>query len=321
MSYRREDYIKVNEILAERRRAAEADAERRREEIYRKLPEIRRIDLDLSRTAAKVIDVIGRGPDAVRLGMAKIEAENLALQTRRAELLAGAGYPADYTEPRYSCEKCRDTGFIGSEECVCRRRELVMAGYESSGIGALLGKQTFESFSFRYNGDSPRIRLAYEQLKSYAESFSGNRDRSFLLVGATGLGKTHLSTAVAGVVIGRGFDVLYETAQNAVAAFEEWQFHRKNGDEDPTARYFECDLLILDDLGCEQKNDFSFSCIYNLINTRINRGKPMIISTNLAPADLRRFYDKRITSRLLGEFSVLVFEGRDVRAEKVRALE
>ena len=304
MGYRREDYIKVNELLAERRRAAEADADRRREAVYQKLPEIRDIDRKLAKTASKVIGVIGRGKDAVRLEMAKIEAENLALQARRAELLRSAGYPEDYTEPRYSCEKCRDTGFVGAEECICRRRELVMAGYESSGIGALLGKQTFESFSTKYNGENPRIRLAYEQLKSYAENFSGSGDRSFLLVGATGLGKTHLSSAVAGVVIGRGFDVKYETAH-----------------EDPTERYFECDLLILDDLGCEQKSDFSFSCVYNLINTRINRGRPMIISTNLSPADLRRLYDKRITSRLLGEFSVLVFQGRDVRAEKVRALE
>lgn len=321
MGYRREDYIKVNELLAERRRAAEADADRRREAVYQKLPEIRDIDRKLAKTASKVIGVIGRGKDAVHLEMAKLEAENLALQARRAELLRSAGYPEDYTEPRYSCEKCRDTGFVGAEECICRRRELVMAGYESSGIGALLGKQTFESFSTKYNGENPRIRLAYEQLRSYAENFSGSGDRSFLLVGATGLGKTHLSSAVAGVVIGRGFDVKYETAQNMIADFESWRFHRRDGDEDPTERYFECDLLILDDLGCEQKSDFSFSCVYNLINTRINRGKPMIISTNLSPADLRRLYDKRITSRLLGEFSVLIFEGRDVRAEKVRALE
>lgn len=318
MSYRREDYIKVNELLAERRQRAESDAGRRREDIYKKLPEIRLIDRKLAMTAANVIDIIGGGPEAVKLGMAKIEAENLALQARRAEIMRAAGYPEDYTEPRYMCEKCHDTGFIGTEECVCRRRALVLAGYESSGIGALLGKQTFETFSSEYNSDSPSIQLAYERMKSYAENFSGSGDGNLLLVGKTGLGKTHLSTAVAGIVIERGYDVKYETAQNMISDFEMWQFHRKNVDEDPTERYYECDLLIIDDLGCELTNDFTVSCLYNLINTRINRGRGMIINTNLSPADLRRRYDSRITSRLFGEFSALLFEGRDVRAERLR---
>ncbi len=318
MSYRREDYIKVNELLAERRQRAESDASRRREDIYKKLPEIRNIDRKLAMTAANVIDIIGGGPEAVKLGMAKIEAENLALQARRAEIMRAAGYPEDYTEPQYTCEKCHDTGFVGTEACVCRRRALVLAGYESSGIGALLGKQTFETFSSGYNSDSPSILLAYERMKSYAEDFSGVGDGNLLLVGKTGLGKTHLSTAVAGVVIERGFDVKYETAQNMISDFATWQFHRKNGDEDPTERYFECDLLIIDDLGCELTNDFTVSCLYNLINTRINRGRGMIINTNLSPADLRRRYDSRITSRLFGEFSALLFEGRDVRAERLR---
>ncbi len=319
MGYRREDYIKVNELLAERRQRAEADADSRRDEIYRKLPEIRLIDRELAMTAAKIIDLIGEGPDAVKLGMAKIEAENLKLQARRAEILLSAGYPENYTEPRYTCEKCRDTGFVGSEECICRRRALILAGYESSGIGALLGKQTFETFSLAYNSGNASISRAYERMKSYAENFTGEGDGNLLLVGATGLGKTHLSTAVAGVVIERGFDVKYETAQNIMSDFERWQFHRRTGDDDPTERYFECDLLIIDDLGCELTNDFTVSCLYNLINTRINRGRGMIISTNLSAADLRRRYEGRITSRLFGEFTALLFEGRDVRAEKLRA--
>lgn len=318
MSYRREDYIKVNELLAERRRVAESDAEHRRLAVYQRLPEIRLIDRELAMTSAKIINVIGGGPDAVRLEIAKIEAENLALQARRAEILRAAGYPDDYTEPRYTCERCRDTGFVGSEECVCRRRALVLAGYDSSGIGALLRTQTFETFSPVYNGDSATIRHAYESMRSYAEGFSGENDGNLMLIGATGLGKTHLSTAAAGVVIERGFDVKYETEQNMLSDFERWQFHRRDGDEDPTARYFECDLLIIDDLGCELTNDFTVSCLYNLINTRINRGRGMIINTNLSPQELRRRYDNRITSRLLGEFSVLLFEGRDVRAEKLR---
>ena len=318
MGYRREDYIKVNELLAERRAKAESDAALRREAVYARLPEVREIDRKLSMTGAKIIDAIGGGSEAIAARIAEIEKENLSLQKRRAEILKGAGYKENHTDPVYTCEKCHDTGFDGQSECVCRRRALIMAGYESSGIGALLEKQTFDTFSLSYNSSSPSIARAYASIKSYAENFRGERDGNLLLVGGTGLGKTHLSTATAGVVIERGFDVKYETAQNMLSDFERWQFHRKNDDADPTERYFECDLLIIDDLGTELSNSFTVSCLYNLINTRITRGQSMIINTNLSPADLRRRYEDRITSRLFGEFSILLFEGHDVRAEKLR---
>jgi DNA replication protein DnaC len=84
-----------------------------------------------------------------------------------------------------------------------------------------------------------------------------------------------------------------------------------------TARYFDCDLLIIDDLGTEVSNQFTTSCLYNVINTRLNLRRPTIISTNLMQDELRRRYWDRITSRLFGEYKVLLFLGTDVRAQKV----
>ena len=318
MGYRREDYIKVNELFAERRAAAEADAERRRDAVYSALPEIRLIDRELASTGAKIIGAIGGSPDTLDERIAAIKEENLSLQARRAEILRAAGYTADYTEPRYACAECHDTGFVGSFECKCRRRALILAGYESSGVGELLKTQTFGTFSLAYNSGSASIMNAYKTIKLYAENFTGERDGNLLLIGNTGLGKTHLSTAAAGTVIERGFDVKYETSQNMLADFERWQFHRKDNDDDPTERYFGCDLLIIDDLGTEMTNQFTISCLYNLINTRINRGRGMIVNTNLSYKELRSRYEDRITSRLFGEFSILLFDGKDVRAEKLR---
>ncbi len=318
MGYRREDYEKVNALLAERRAAAESAAAGRLKALYAKLPEVEEIDKELRRTAAKIADVVIDKSGDPKVKIAKIQAENLALQARREEILKRAGYPADYTEPRYTCEKCHDTGFVGTKECVCRRRALILSGYEGSGIGELLKTQTFETFSPAYNSGSETIARAYSVMKSYAEGFTGSGDANLLLIGGTGLGKTHLSTAAAGVIIERGFDVKYETAQNMFSEFERWQFYRREGDEDPTSRYFDCDLLIIDDLGCELQRQFASSCLLNLLNTRAQYGRSMIISTNLNAEELRRRYDDRITSRLFGGFSVLLFEGRDVRAEKLR---
>jgi len=78
-----------------------------------------------------------------------------------------------------------------------------------------------------------------------------------------------------------------------------------------------CDLLIVDDLGSELTNQFTVSCLYNMINTRITRGKPTIINTNLNQAEIRSRYSDRISSRLFGEYKPLLFRGSDIRSQKI----
>lgn len=322
MSYRREDYLKANAVLTERKLAAEASASKRLSDIYGKIPEIKAIDTELAGTERKIINAIRLGHDGIKERMNELEAESIVLSEKRSALLVENGYPADYTEPKYFCPECGDTGYVKEKMCVCKKRALIMAGYESSGIGALMKTQTFDSFSLDYySGDAlTRAKNNYATTKKFAESFTGNGDGNLLFAGATGLGKTHLSTSIAVVVIERGFDVKYETAQNLISDFEDKQFRSSysNVDVDPTERYFDCDLLIIDDLGTEMTNQFTISCLYNLINSRINRGKSMIINTNLSSVELRNRYSDRITSRLFGEFSVLLFEGKDIRAAKLK---
>ena len=77
----------------------------------------------------------------------------------------------------------------------------------------------------------------------------------------------------------------------------------------------ETDLLIIDDLGTEYKNQFTAAMLYNTINTRLLKRRATIISTNFTFDDLERDYDQRITSRLTGEYSPLVLEGGDITKE------
>ena len=138
-------------------------------------------------------------------------------------------------------------------------------------------------------------------------------------MGATGLGKTHLSTAIAGAAMRAEFSVIYESAPNILADFQYEQFGRGYSDRTPvrTDKYFGADLLIIDDLGSEMSNQFTVSVIYNLLNTRLNQGLSTLINTNLSPKELVERYDRRITSRILGEFTLFTLEGRDVRMQKL----
>jgi hypothetical protein len=68
----------------------------------------------------------------------------------------------------------------------------------------------------------------------------------------------------------------------------------------------------MDDLGTEFVTPFTVSCLYNLINTRQNRGLSTIVSTNLSNAELQKKYEDRIYSRIMGSgFKILYFEGYD----------
>ena len=155
-------------------------------------------------------------------------------------------------------------------------------------------------------------------LREYAEKFSVQSD-SLIFCGATGLGKTHLSTALARRVIERGFDVYYTTALQMFADFEHARFGTDMGMESVVSldRYTSCELLILDDLGTEVSNQFTNSCLYMVLNERINKGLPTVISTNLTGKEIKARYTDRIASRILGDFKPMLFVGVDVRRLKL----
>lgn len=247
-----------------------------------------------------------------------------ALRAERARLLCAAGYPADYTEIRYDCPLCGDTGYLeDGQMCTCLRREIAKARYATSGMSERMHAQTFANFSLQYYApgeESERMRNNYEFLYNYASQFDPRQSGNVMLFGGTGLGKTHLSSAVAGEVLQKGYDVCYVTAPRMMGDFEKQRFGDGNGDADGhTAHYYTSDLLILDDLGTEVVNQFTASCLYDLITRRMDTGKATLISTNVSAADLRKRYWDRITSRLLGEYQVLLFVGKDVRMQKLTA--
>ena len=323
--FNRENYKRIKQEFTAKHLAAGETQRARMREVEAGHPELAQINAALAQTGLRIFSAAMAGRDGLDERIAALRRENDELLSQRAELLVLIGYPADYLDLHYECEACLDTGFVGSGErlCTCMRRALVLAGYESSGIGPLLERQTFENFSLQYYTD-PADRKRMEQIlhtvRHYVEVFSDKKSQNLLFFGQTGLGKTHLSSAVAKSLIDRGFDVLYETAQNLFGDFEDERFNRAYNtgtEERRTDRYFSCDLLIIDDLGAELSNQFTASCLYNLINTRYNMGKSCIISTNLTHPEIEKRYSQRVMSRLLGQYLNLQFTGRDIRMMKL----
>ena len=323
MGYSRENVKRIREEFAQKRRASELESERRTEQLEAKYPELKEQNALIRNTGLRIVELAFSHDDDIGKRMKEIEQEYDTNISIRKIMLESYGYPSDYLEIKRECSLCSDEGFDDSGKmCVCMKRALAMATYESSGIGKLITRQSFDNYDLGYfkAGDERNdMKQVLEYCRKYAADFDSKTSENMLFYGTTGLGKTHLSTSVAKAVIDRGYDVVYETAQEFFDDFEHEKFSRDfNSDKQSvTEKYFDCDLLIIDDLGTELSTQFTVSCLYNIINTRINNEKPMIINTNLTQKELRQRYADRITSRLFGEFSVMVFSGEDIRIKKL----
>lgn len=314
MGYNNEVYMRVREEFRNKANEKHIAAEERKRRLEAEIPALAEIDRALEETSLNILREAVSGADDLKQRIAKIESDNLELQEARRVILTKAGYPADELDVKYDCEKCRDTGIFENRICDCMKRALVKESVRSSNISAAIAKQTFDNFSLDYydGEDKKQMAMNLEIVRSALSKLVGGSPVFLLFAGDTGLGKTHLSSAFAGEAIGNGCDVVYDSIQNIVRTYEAERFH----EEDKTRRYFDCDLLIIDDLGSEPSSPSAVSCFYNILNSRLLTEKSMIISTNLDPKKLRARYEDRIASRLLGEFIAVCFRGRDIRARK-----
>ena len=316
--------------LAQRRRRREEEQERRRREICAQLPRVAEIDRELKGTIYQIIAASLREGRDPAPSIKVIRDRNLDLQAEKARLLTEHGWPADALDDKPACPRCGDTGWVGASMCSCLRQ--LCAQEQIAELSKLLdlGEQSFDTFSLDFYSPlpwpgeelSPRENMEFilEVCSNYARKFGKFYFHNLFLTGAPGLGKTFLSACIARTVSEQGFSVVYDTAVNVFARFEEQKFARDREEageaKDETRRYLGCDLLILDDLGSELTTPFVQSVLYQLVNSRLTAEKRTVISSNLTMDDVRGRYSPQIASRLEGEYRVLPFFGEDIRLQR-----
>lgn len=326
MSYDRQTYEKAESVINSRRLSSQSENERRQKEIEIKIPEIREINSQLSRTIVDISKLIISKKTNIKESLAEIKEKNLQAQRLVESLLTANGYPADYLKPKYYCKKCQDRGYTEYGRCDCLLNLLKKYSIEKLNEQANLPDCDFNHFSLEYyrgkkdaDGDDcfEIMKSIYEFCKNYSESFS-LKSESLLMYGKTGVGKTHLSLSIAKAVAERGFNAAYGSIVNLLTIIEREHFGKVSEEEnmDTVNLLINADLLVLDDLGAEFSSQFYESVTYNIINSRINLGLPTIISTNLTAAELQKKYNERIISRIFGEFSTLYLVGEDIRQVK-----
>ena len=304
----------LNELSAKRERNIALE-EKRRSEVYEKIPEYKKLEAALAATMTDTLSVLFNSSTDSDIEV--IFKENRDIQERMKALLENNGFPADYLDPIYSCAKCKDKGNTGYEwcECLCRlTNDLAAAELNKN---APLSRSRFDNFDVGHYPErdetknaSPReiMQKNLEACEQFAEDFNGSGTGIFM-IGATGLGKTHLSLGIANAVIEKGFCVVYISVPELIRKLLD-EINKK---EDTTmSLILSCDLLILDDLGAENSSDWCISTLYEIINTRQNHSLPMIINTNLSPRQLKEIYHDRLSSRMMS-MKTLLFFGNDNR--------
>lgn len=251
-----------------------------------------------------------------------------SLQEMKENMLMARGYSKNYLEPIYTCPYCQDKGTLeDGSRCHCYVQKLASRLYKMSNMEGMLEKQNFATFDLEVFSDlpfsdeekSPRdnMREILKTVKIFIDEFSSPNEMNLLFYGSTGQGKTFLSNAIARELLDQSFTVIYQTAFTLLDILERRKFYRDDNPRVGTEYelLFDADLLIIDDLGTELSNNFTNSEIFNIINTRLMKGKKTLISTNLSPSEISKTYSDRIFSRIFEKFLPIRFYGPDLRWE------
>ena len=302
---------------------AQHDLEARTKDAYARSPRLREIDAEI---ASASVSSARRLLDGDESALSNLKKHLKDLRNEKQLLLKELHLPANYFEPVYECPDCRDTGYIDGKPCHCFTQQAINLIYAQSNIQDILAKENFSTLSFDYYPDDTvnpatgltslaTAKAAVERCHRFIDEF----DLVFsnlLFYGDTGVGKTFLSNCIAKELLDSGHSVIYFTAFQLFDILSKGVFEK---DADAIAAHqniFDCDLLIIDDLGTELANSFTNSQLFLCINERILRKKSTIISTNLNISQIMDIYSERVLSRLMGHYDILKLFGDDIRLKK-----
>lgn len=288
----------------------------RKEEVFSTLPEYKELSGAIASLSVKHARMLLDGDEDA---LDTLKAELSALSNKKKALLALAGFPQDYLDPIYTCRDCQDTGYINNEKCRCLRQREISLLYEQSNIQELISRENFDTLSYSYyqGDDLKRFETAVSVSKSFVAGFSKHYQNLFFY-GTVGTGKSFLSGCIAKELLASGYSVIYFSANGLFEQLSNYSFNTKMKESlyNFYKDLYNCDLVIIDDLGTEVTNSFVTSQLFGLLNERHLRQKATIISTNLGLEELRDRYSDRVFSRITSNYSLCKLSGPDIRISK-----
>jgi len=150
---------------------------------------------------------------------------------------------------------------------------------------------TYESYRLdNYQGNDALVKT----MQAYVRT-----DDSLLLMGSTGVGKTHLVIGMLNEFLKTDRSAAFITVPELLLKIRATFRDNATQTEDDLAEYYTSrTLLILDDMGAEKTTEYSISILYLIIDRRHRYGEKTIITTNLSFDEIECHLGARIASRL-----------------------
>ncbi len=326
MALKNNQYDEIMREYSRRQTQNRHEQSERIQKAYELLPSLREIDGEIAALSVSKAKKLLSGDETA---LSSLREDIAVLAQKRISLLNSKGLPEDYLELHYHCPDCRDTGYIGNEKCHCFRQAVIDLLYTQSNIRDILKEENFDTFSYEYYSDTiinPATNLSslesMKRLVAECRDFIRNFDtdfQNFFFYGDTGVGKTFLTHCIARELISSSHSVIYFSAFELFDLLGRTTFQRSETDEELRTMHsyiFDCDLLIIDDLGTELTNSFMASQLFLCINERLQRRKSTLISTNLGLNIFRDTYSERVFSRITSNYKFRKLFGDDIRILK-----
>jgi DNA replication protein DnaC len=225
------------------------------------------------------------------------------------------------------CPSCKGFGVAERPDgrvvvCRCRAEERAEARLRAAQIPERYRDCKIENYKLDLPGSAPSHAKARAKAMRFIEDWKAC-DRGLLFVGTVGVGKTHLAVAILRTLVEENgvkgvfcdFSDLLERIQAT--------FSRGNTDsaDDVLAPYRDAELLVLDELGARRPTDWVRDVLYGLINTRYNRRRITLVTSNYGDAvgpngeePLEKRVGNMVRSRLYEMCDLVVLDGSDYRA-------
>ena len=166
-----------------------------------------------------------------------------------------------------------------------RFRNMINVIYKQNYVGRKYQELNFENFSIDLNNKNA-VKMANDYINKNKDKILSN---GLIIMGESGVGKTHLAAAIANKLIENDKIVLMGRLTTLLDLIKETFRDNAKSENELIELYSNVDMIIIDDLGTEKISSWALEKLYTIIQNRFENGLPIIITT--------RFDKKGLISR------------------------